>query len=74
MNSFAVELAAVAVAFAVLFALVHVVMMAATDFSMTHAGMIVCAALAGALGHAVFEYTGLNNKFVEVRTTGATYF
>lgn len=33
------------------------------QFAMTHEGMFICVFLTGALGHLIFEYTGLNSKF-----------
>lgn len=58
------EAIAVGILFVILFALVHAPMMAAAPkFSMGHAGLGLCAFLAGALGHLAFEHFGLNAKF-----------
>ena len=64
----AVETAIVAVAFVVIFAIIHVAMMGITDIAMEHSGIFLCAALTGAAGHLLFEYTGLNQKYVDMRS------
>jgi|LauGreDrversion4_2_1035121.scaffolds.fasta_scaffold953849_1 hypothetical protein len=60
------EAIAVGILFVILFAIVHVLMMNfAPKFSMGHAGIGLCAFLAGAIGHLLFEHGGLNAKFCQ---------
>ena len=60
------EALAVGIVFVILFAIVHAPMMAAApEFSMGHAGLGLCAFLAGALGHLAFEHFGLNASFCQ---------
>jgi hypothetical protein len=58
------EAIAVGILFVILFALVHVsIMNVAPKFSMGHAGIGLCAFLAGAIGHLLFEHLDLNAEF-----------
>lgn len=60
------EALAVGIIFVIMFAFIHAPMMAiAPEFSMGHAGIGLCAFLAGFFGHLLFEAGGLNAKFCQ---------
>ena len=62
------EATSVGVIFLVIFAIIHMIFMAAApDLSMSHGGIFGAAFLSAFLGHLFFEATGLNAKFVNDR-------
>jgi hypothetical protein len=62
----AAEASVIGVIFAILFIIVHMVIMKYnTDFSMSHEGMVAVAFLAAAVFHVGAEFTGWNKKFCD---------
>jgi hypothetical protein len=64
----AVEAGIVGIVFTLLFMLIHIIVMYADDrIAMSHLGMAIVAFLTAIAGHLVFEFTGLNDKFINNR-------
>jgi hypothetical protein len=62
------EAVAVGGLFLVIYVIIHVIYMAfSPSFAMSHAGIFMGAFIAGAAGHLLLEYTGMNQKYCEMK-------
>lgn len=56
--------------FLVIFIVLHVILMYVNSkFSMSHWGIFLCVFATAFLGHVGFEYIGLNDKFINHRSS-----
>ena len=63
----AIEALVIAVSFAIVIGIVHVISMQVFDDAMNHIALVSQAALSAALLHIGFEYTGLNEWYCKQR-------